>query len=344
MKRTAFTFSRQTTTYYLDASWADFKSVTADRRTILIIDENVSKLHRDKFREWDQLIVPAGEKFKQQSTADSLIQQLIELEADRSALLVGVGGGVVTDITGYVASVYLRGITFGFVPTTLLAMVDAANGGKNGVDVGQYKNLVGTINQPEFLFFDLDFLSTLTVKEFHNGCAEMIKHACIKDVSLFHLLSGESPQRWRTNKLLLTELVEKNVLLKARLVQEDEFEKGDRALLNFGHTIGHAIETAYSMLHGEAISIGMVMALRLSEKYFQLPFTESEKVINLLRSCDLPVEIPADIDKALHLIRMDKKRKGEYIRFVLLKEIGRARTHLLPLNELDSIIKAIPVN
>ena len=344
MKKTAFTFSKQTTTYYLGASWADFKEVTADRRTVLVTDENVFRHHREKFEGWEYLIIPAGEKFKQQSTVDRLIQQLIELEADRSTLLVGAGGGVVTDITGYVASIYLRGIAFGFVPTTLLAMVDAANGGKNGVDVGRYKNLAGTINQPEFLFFDLKFLSTLPVNEFNNGCAEMIKHACIRDVSLFHLLSGTTPQQWRTDPMLLAELVEKNVVLKSQLVQEDEFEKGDRALLNFGHTIGHAIETAFSMMHGEAISIGMVMALRLSEKYFQLPATESEKVIGLLRACDLPVDIPATIDQALHLIRMDKKRKGEYIRFVLLKEIGRAKTHLLPVNELDSIIKAIPIN
>ncbi len=344
MKKTAFTFSKQATTYYLDAAWADFREVTAGRRTVLVTDENVFGLHRQKFEGWEYLIIPPGEKYKQQSTADRLIQQLIELEVDRSTLLVGVGGGVVTDIAGYVASVYMRGIAFGFVPTTLLAMVDAANGGKNGVDAGPYKNLVGTINQPEFLYFDLGFLSTLPVKEFSNGCAEMIKHACIRDVSLFHLLSGATPQQWRNDPALLTELVEKNVLLKSQLVQEDEFEKGDRALLNFGHTIGHAIETAFSMMHGEAISIGMAMALRLSEKYFQLPSAESEKVIALLRACDLPVEIPADIEKALHLIRMDKKRKGEYIRFVLLKEIGRAKTHLLPVNELDSIIKAIPVN
>jgi 3-dehydroquinate synthase len=344
MKKTAFTFSKQTTTYYLDAAWADFREVTANRRTILVTDENVYRLHREKFEGWEYLTIAAGEKFKQQSTVDRLIQQLIEMEADRSTLLVGVGGGVVTDITGYVASVYMRGIAFGFVPTTLLAMVDAANGGKNGVDVGSYKNLVGTINQPEFLFFELNFLSTLPEYEFNNGCAEMIKHACILDVSLFHLLSGATPRQWRTDPVLLADLVERNVLLKSQLVQEDEFEKGDRALLNFGHTFGHAIETAFSMMHGEAISIGMVMALRLSEKYFQFPSTESEKVITLLRACDLPVDIPSDISRALHLIRMDKKRKGEYIRFVLLKEIGRAKTHLLPVNELDSIIKAIPVN
>ena len=309
-----------------------------------MVDENVFRLHREKFQEQECLIIPAGEQSKQQGTADSLIQQLINLEADRSSLLVGVGGGVTTDITGYVASIYMRGIAFGFVPTTLLAMVDAANGGKNGVDAGPYKNLVGTINQPEFLFFDLQFLSTLPVREFNNGCAEMIKHACIRDVSLFHLLSGTSPQQWRTDPEILADLVERNVLLKSQLVQEDEFEKGDRALLNFGHTIGHAIETTFSLMHGEAISIGMVMALRLSEKYFQFPVSESEKIISLLRACDLPVDIPPGIEKALHLVRMDKKRKGEYIRFVLLKEIGRAKTHLIPVNEMDSIIKAIPVN
>jgi 3-dehydroquinate synthetase len=156
--------------------------------------------------------------------------------------LIGVGGGVVTDITGYVASIYLRGIRFGFVPTTILGMVDAAIGGKNGIDVGVYKNMVGTITQPAFLLYDMDFLKSLPDREWRNGFAEIIKHAAIKKAAMFAELESATLQHFQQNKEALQKLIQENALLKAGIVQQDERESGERRLLNFGHTLAHALE------------------------------------------------------------------------------------------------------
>ena len=341
MKKISFTFSKQTTDYYLDADWNELLQIAHKDSTVFVTDQNVFKLHKARFEGRRTIVIPAGEEHKQQHTADKIIQQLITQEADRSTTIVGVGGGVVTDITGYVASVYLRGVQVAYVPTSLLAMVDAAIGGKNGIDVGPYKNLVGNIKQPKYIFYDHNFLKTLPEKEFCNGCAEIIKHGCIKDVALFRLLQGSSPLQMQKDQGLLSDIIERNVLLKSQVVQEDEFEAGDRALLNFGHTVGHAIENRYRLMHGEAISIGMVVALRLSEKLLEFPGTETQKVIDLLKTYQLPVEIPRSINDAVHAIRMDKKRKNNEIRFILLKEIGRATTKMISIDDLEMMIKEI---
>ncbi|HUR11172.1 MAG TPA: 3-dehydroquinate synthase [Flavitalea sp.] len=341
MKKISYTFSRQTTDYYFDATWRELDELTTGYSVIFITDENIQRLHSDKLKDRKTIIIPAGEKHKQQNTADQIILELISFEADKSTFIIAVGGGVVTDLAGYVASVYLRGVKFAFVPTTLLAMVDASNGGKNGVDVGQYKNLVGTISQPQFIFYDLSFLDTLPLKEFSNGCAEMIKHGCIRDASIFKLLSAYTPEKLLKDRQVLGGLIEKNVVLKSQIVQEDEFEKGDRALLNFGHTVGHAIENVFNLMHGEAISIGMVVASKLSEKFFDFPSTETEKLIGTLKNYHLPVEIPDNIKDAIHALKMDKKRTNGEIRFVLLKEIGRAKTYQISIIELENIIKTI---
>ena len=176
-------------------------------------------------------------------------------------MLVGIGGGVITDLTGYVAAIYMRGLSFGFVPTSILAMVDAAIGGKNGIDVGVYKNIIGTIRQPQFLLYDYSLLKSLPQSEWVNGFAEIVKHACIKDARLFNTLRQNSIRSYQRNSKELGALIKKNVHIKASVVQADEFEKGERRLLNFGHTLGHAIENIYKMPHGHAISIGMVAAV-----------------------------------------------------------------------------------
>ena len=172
---------------------------------------------------------------------------------------------MVTDITGYAASVYMRGVKFGFVPTSVLAMVDASIGGKNGVDV-IYKNLVGLIKQPEFLLFDYSFLQTLPTEQWINGFAEIIKHACIKDAEMFAFLEENTVGDFMGDSVKLALLIEKNVTIKSEIVVQDEFEKGDRKLLNFGHTLGHAIENTSQLLHGHAVSIGMAAACTISEE------------------------------------------------------------------------------
>ena len=200
MKQVTFRFSNSRSAYYFDTDFSHLQKLTRKDAAIVITDENIFNSHKSKLKNWNAIVLKAGEKFKVQPTVDAIIEQLVAMEAGRKTLLIGLGGGVITDITGYVASVYMRGIPFGFVPTSLLGMVDAAIGGKNGIDKGVYKNMIGTIRQPQFLLFDTNFLKTLPEAEWINGFAEIIKHACIKDPSMFSLLEKNDLKNIRKNK------------------------------------------------------------------------------------------------------------------------------------------------
>ena len=180
MQKKIYRFSSKKVACYFDADFPYLEKLVDKNRAVIITDENIFAGQQKKFNGWKTIVIKPGEKFKTQATVDEIIQQLIQCEVDRKSFLIGVGGGVVTDLTGYVASVYMRGIQFGFVPTSILAMVDASVGGKNGIDVGVYKNLVGLINQPQFLVYDISLLKSLPEDEWINGFAEIIKHACIK--------------------------------------------------------------------------------------------------------------------------------------------------------------------
>src|SRR5678810_1468750 len=207
MKRLTYKFSNSSTDYYLAFGISHLKEFVDQRNAVIITDENVFSAHKKRFKTWRVIVLQPGEEQKTQATVDSVIAQLIMMEADRKTTLIGVGGGVITDITGYVASVYMRGIKFGFIPTTLLSMVDASIGGKNGVDVGVYKNLVGTIRQPSFILHDPFFLKTLPELEWTNGFAEIIKHACIKDAAMFKELESSSLKKFRGSKSAVSELI-----------------------------------------------------------------------------------------------------------------------------------------
>jgi 3-dehydroquinate synthase len=251
---------------------------------------------------------------------------------------VGVGGGVITDMAGYAASVYMRGLRFGFVPTSILGMVDAAIGGKNGIDVGLYKNMVGTIRQPEFILYDVSLLLSLPDEEWINGFAEIIKHACIKDAAMFNMLEQHQWSDFKNDTTLLAALIEKNIAIKAGVVLNDEFEKGERKLLNFGHTIGHAIENIYQLPHGHAISIGMVMACTISEEINGFTSAFKERVVALLQQYGLPVRIDFDKEKVMDLLLMDKKRINDTVNFILLNEIGSAVISPIGITQLKDII------
>lgn len=339
MRKKTISYTTRKVDYYFDGSLSDVDKFASDGNLVFVTDENIFRAHKGRFKEKKVIVIPAGESNKNQSTVDDVINELIAMEADRKTLLVGVGGGVVTDITGYVGSVYMRGIKYGFVPTTILAMVDASIGGKNGVDVGAYKNLVGTISQPAFLLYDFDLLRTLPKAEWINGFAEIIKHACIKDAALFEELETNTLSTYQRDRSLLSALITRNALLKSKVVQHDEFEEGDRKLLNFGHTIGHAIETAYALPHGHAISIGMVAASKLSEQ--ELSFSETKRVTSLLKKYGLPVDLKIDPLKTIEMMRMDKKKVRSTMNFVLLKKIGKAVVHPMPMDELEGFIKLL---
>lgn len=332
MQKKKFHFSNSSVDYYFEGSISRLKGIVDKNNTILITDENVFAAHQNKFRGWKIIIIKAGEEFKNQVTVDSVIQQLIEMEADRKTTLVGIGGGVVTDITGYVASIYMRGIPFGFIPSSLLAMVDASIGGKNGIDVGFYKNMIGIIRQPSFLLFDSSLLQTLPENEWRNGFAEIIKHASIKDAAMFKQLEDQKLSLYQKKKNELNGLIQRNVLLKTRVVQQDEFEKGDRKLLNFGHTLGHALENQYELSHGEAISIGMGFASTLSQKING--FKKVDRVAELLNKYGLPTSMQFDKEKVVNILKMDKKRTKDSINFILLEKIGKAYIQSISIEQL----------
>lgn len=339
MNHFTFKFSHSTTDYYFAHGISHLKEIVDPDNSILITDENVFNHHEKRFKNWNVIVLKPGEEYKTQATADSVIEQLIAMEADRKTTLIGVGGGVITDLTGYVASVYMRGLKFGFVPTTVLSMVDASIGGKNGIDVGVYKNLVGTIRQPSFILHDVVFLNSLPEPEWMNGFAEIIKHACIRDAAMFKELEANSIRKYRATKALLCQLIQRNAVLKTKVVQQDEFEKGDRRLLNFGHTLGHALENQYELSHGEAISIGMTYASVISQKL--IGFKDSERVTSLLSKYGLPTYSDFDKQKAFKVLKMDKKRERKEINYVLLQKIGRAIVKPILLNDLEKIFSEL---
>lgn len=332
-------FSQGRVEYYFDGSLKKLGQLADKKKTVILTDEHVFAAHQDKLKGWDVITLKPGEAFKIQATVDSVIETLIEMQADRQTTLVGIGGGVITDLTGYIASIYMRGIRFGFVPTSLLAMVDAAIGGKNGIDVGEYKNMVGVIRQPAFLLFDPSLLQTLPDTHWSDGFAEIIKHACIKDRSAFRTLEGTDLKTIQQDKRLLSWLIQRNALLKTKVVVQDEFESGERKLLNFGHTLGHAIETQYELSHGQSVSLGMVYASRLSEQF--LGFNGTDRVIQLLEQYGLPTAASFKMDKVLSILRMDKKRVSREMNYILLEKVGKGVIYPIELKTLEQELLAL---
>ncbi|MBK8520233.1 MAG: 3-dehydroquinate synthase [Chitinophagaceae bacterium] len=341
MQIAEYTFSQKKVSCYFDADFAGIKDLLQDAWTVIITDENLYNLHAEKLAGYRVIKIAAGEEYKNQFTVDSIIEELLLMGANKNTFLIGLGGGVVTDITGYVAAVYMRGIKFGFVPTSILAMVDAAIGGKNGIDVGVYKNMIGTIRQPEFIFYDYSFLKTLPVKEWVNGFAEVIKHACIKDALLFKVLEKYTLHEYQADSTLIADLIEKNVAIKTGVVIDDEFETGDRKLLNFGHTIGHAIENLHGIPHGHAVSIGMIAACNLSVQLNNFHADDAARIVRLLSRYHLPVDVETDHAKVFDVLKMDKKRTGDGVQFILLSSIGKAEIKYISLAELEKHFKEI---
>lgn len=341
MHTSEYSFSQKTVNCYFDGDFAGISKFAKDANIIVITDENVFAYHAEKLSAFPVIKFAAGEEYKNQATVDYIIGELINMGAHKNAFLIGVGGGVVTDITGYVAAVYMRGVQFGLVPTSILAMVDAAIGGKNGIDVGVYKNMIGTILQPQFIFYDYAFLETLPVKEWVNGFAEVIKHACIKDELLFKVLEKYSLHEYQTDKTLVADLIEKNVEIKTAVVTNDEFEKGERKLLNFGHTVGHAIENLHGIPHGHAVSIGITAACNLSVQLNNFHADDAAKIVRLLARYHLPVDVETDHAKVFEVLKMDKKRQGEGVQFILLNKIGQAEIRYISLTELEKHFKEI---
>lgn len=332
------TFPGGTVKYLFNSSFEQASHWLNPADCIIITDSHVNGLYNRLFTDFKAVItIPAGEEYKNFSTILSITQQLLSHEAHRKTTLIGVGGGMITDITGFIASVYMRGVPFGYVPTSLLGMVDASIGGKNGVNIGLQKNLLGTITQPGFILFDTAFLNTLPETEWSNGFAEVIKYACLFDKELFTELADRNTEYYKNDSTTTAALIARCADWKNKIVLADERESGMRKLLNFGHTAGHAVETVCKIPHGHAVALGMVVACRLSEQY-GLSKTVSEQLQTLLEQYCLPTNIQADTNELMRVLTMDKKRDKDGIDFILLKEIGKAEIQNITFDHIRQAI------
>lgn len=294
------------------------------RQCILITDATVRRLYGHLFPKAPVIEIGQGETVKNLQTVISIYEQLIDAGADRSSFLVGIGGGIVCDITGYAASTYMRGIGFGFAASTLLAQVDASVGGKNGVNFQGFKNMIGVFNQPEFVICDPDLLTTLPKQEVTCGFAEIIKHAAIADAGQFAFLETHPEKALALTPDVMTYLIHESVTIKSEVVNQDETEKGRRRILNFGHTFGHALEKTRALPHGEAVAIGMIIAAELSVQEGLLSASDAGRIRNLVETYNQPRRINIKPAELLEALKKDKKKAGDTIRFVLLDAIGSA--------------------
>lgn len=318
---------------------ANLTRYVPDGRPIIITDENIQHIYGSQFPDANIITIGCGEKNKTMETLAKIFEQLIALEADRSSYIVGIGGGIVGDITGFAASTYMRGVRFGFVATSLLAQVDATVGGKNGVNFKGYKNMVGVFNQPDFVIIDIGLLKTLPSKEIACGLAEIVKHACIADAGYFNYIENHIDEINTLDEPVMLHLVHQSVIIKTNVVNQDEREAGERRKLNFGHTLGHAFEKTLGISHGEAVSAGMILAAELSVRRGLLSETAFTRIKTLLGRLKLPKTIDFDRDAVFDALKKDKKRQRETIHFILLKKLGQAVIETVTIEEIGAWLK-----
>ena len=308
-------------------------------RTVVITDANIDRLYPNLVRRFEHIIVGQGEVCKSLQTVERVYRELMAMGADRSTFILGIGGGIVTDIAGYVAATYMRGVEFGFVSTTLLGQVDASIGGKNGVNVADYKNMVGTFRHPRFVIADVEMLRTLPKRELRAGMAEVVKSAIIADAELFERLE-------RCGEVIydsvedMQEAMLGAVAVKAHIVKEDEREGGVRRLLNLGHTLGHAIEKCtHEVNHGEAVAIGMSLVAHAAVRRGDLGEDVAERIDRVLMLLGLKLEMPVNMTEMLREVKYDKKKKNNTIRLIVPKRIGECAVVEMSFEELEQLFK-----
>lgn len=311
----------------------------------VITDENLYKHYGACFPGTNHFVLPPGESAKSLRGLERIYRWLLNSGAHRKSFILGIGGGVVCDITGFVASTFMRGVEFGFVATSLLAQVDAAVGGKNGVNLHGVKNIIGTFSQPRFVICELSMLQTLPYSEFANGLAEAVKHTLIADEEMFAHFESNSERLKQRDPEMVEQLVAHSVGVKLSIVRADEREQGGRKLLNFGHTWGHAVEHVTGIPHGSAVSVGMEFAARFSMQYASLSELHYSRIVNLLKNLGLPTEMLSNnTAECLRVMRMDKKRNNDAIDFVLLNSIGEAVVKPVTIDELSRFVASTNKN
>lgn len=319
------------------------KSVSNAQKVCVVTDSNVEKLYSEKVIssikasgfETELFVFEAGEENKRLSTIADMYSCFADFHMSRKDLVVALGGGVTGDMAGFAAASYMRGIEFVQIPTSLLAQVDSSVGGKTGVDIPQGKNLVGAFWQPNMVIIDPDTLSTLPDYYINDGMAEVIKYGCIKDEKLFETLENENALS------IIEDIIEICVSIKRDVVNADEREKGERMLLNFGHTLGHSLEKIYNykgLSHGQAVAIGMCMITKASEKAGITKAGTTDRITALCKKYGLPVSDKADFREIAQVCSSDKKTAGGSVNLVLLEKIGTSFTKPTLLNELEKFI------
>ncbi len=302
-------------------------------KILIITDKNVANFHLEEIKkqirsEYYVFIIPNGDDSKTIKWWEKIITYGIEIGLDRNSIIIALGGGVVGDLAGFVAATYMRGIKYIQIPTTILAH-DSSIGGKVALNHPLGKNMIGTFYQPFLVLYDLSFLLTLSQREFSNGLAEVIKHTIINDLELFNFIKSSTKMILNRDLTVLEEMLYRSMLIKKEIVEKDEKEQNIRALLNLGHTLGHALEiiSNHQILHGEAVSIGIIYASKLALRYFNLTNEEYQNIKSLLKAFDLPITFPEryPFSSIIELMKRDKKIKNKIISMIIPERIGLAK-------------------
>ena len=311
------------------------------QNVFIITDKNLHRLYCRYIPSYPVYVMEPGEGSKTINNAAKICKWLMDKGAGRDAFILGVGGGVVCDMTGFVGSIFLRGVEFGFVATSLMAQIDAAIGGKNGVNLNGYKNIMGTIRQPAFVMCDTKMLNSLPEEELKHGLAEAVKHSLISDRQMFEILKDQGESLLKLDEELVYKLVNRSVKAKIEVVNRDEVELGERRKLNLGHTWGHAVEKTDRIPHGQAISIGLAFAAKLSEHRGKLSTAERAEIISLLMKLGLPVKSETNPKTIFKALLKDKKKETDHIHFVLMDGIGDVVVEPIPIQELKAFVKLL---
>jgi len=334
LEKIILTTSESVSGIIVGGKWEAVVKLLPENDVVIITDENVFNIYGKLFPDFPVLKIKPGEESKQLKIIEKLAKRVLEKGIDRSGFILAIGGGVVCDIAGFLASVYMRGVRCGYVSTTLLSQVDASTGGKNGVNLGSVKNVIGNFRQPEFVICDTSMLQTLSQEEYLSGLAELIKTGIIGDESIIEILESRFSDVMKRDRVILMDLVARSVRFKASVVSEDEKESGKRRILNFGHTFGHAVELYQSVKHGFAVASGMVMATAFSHKKGFIGKKEMDRIIGLLNKYNLlnDIDIPAEVLR--NLILHDKKKSGDDIHFVFTEGTGKTTVRKIPVKEI----------
>lgn len=305
-----------------------------DGRVVVISDAAIDRLHHELLAPYETVLIGSGETIKTLQTVETLYRRFIELGVDRSTFVLGIGGGIVTDVAGFVAATYMRGLAFGFVPTTLLGQVDASVGGKNGVNVDGYKNMAGTFSQPRFVACDPALLRTLSDREFRAGLAEAVKAGIIADGDLFARIEGATFEELRQDTDLLSDIISASVRVKADIVGADERESGERRKLNLGHTLAHAIEKcSRKMNHGEAVAAGTALIASAAVRLGVLRQSDCDRITGLLRNLGFDLTPPVEAKRLFKEVDKDKKSENGRLHIVFPVGIGDCEVRSMSVAE-----------